>query len=59
MQLYDYTFSQKSDNTNTNNYRTSNINLYLNHKSSNLRELIEENNKKIYKKYKKGKIHSY
>ena len=59
MKFYNYTFSQKSDNTNNNNFHGSYINLYLNHKSSNLRDLIEENHKKIYEKYNKGKLHSY
>ena len=63
--FYDYTFSQKSDNTNTNNYFTNNMNsVYMNNKSfcrssGNLGLLIEENNKKIYINKKKEKMHSY
>ena len=59
MKFYDYTFSQKSDNTNNNYYSNSISNFSLNVRSSNLRDLIEENKKRTDKILKKGKIHSY
>ena len=59
MKFYDYTFSQKSDNTNpnNNNYYSNSINNFsLNIRSNNLRDLIEE---KKHKSHKNLKRHSY
>ena len=64
----DYTFSQKSDNTNTNNtkynFKNKIINFgYNNQSPSNLRNLVEEQNenykKRIGKIVNQGKVNSY